>query len=93
MEVIDKIVDEHMENIVDAFYMPEKLNKIAGFIDAKVPSCKSRVQTCLESVKNKLAKLHESEPEKKTTVRQKRSNKTDVLFLKKIREQGQTGKS
>ena len=93
MEVIDKIVDEHMENIVDAFYMPEKLNKIAGFIDTKVPSCKSRVQTCLESVKNKLAKLYESEPDKMTAVRQKRPNKTDVLFLKKIREQGQTGKS
>ena len=34
---IEEIVDKHMSEKVNALYMPEKLNKIAEFIDAKVP--------------------------------------------------------
>ena len=34
---IEEIVDKHMAEKVNALYMPEKLNKIAEFIDAKVP--------------------------------------------------------
>jgi len=36
-EAIEKMVDEHMKNIVDAFYMPKKLKQIAEFVDTKIP--------------------------------------------------------
>lgn len=36
-EIIEQKVDEHMENIVNTFYMPKKLKQIAEFIDEKIP--------------------------------------------------------
>ena len=36
-EFIEQKVNEHMENIVNGIYMPDKLKKIAEFIDEKIP--------------------------------------------------------
>lgn len=36
-EIIEQKIDEHMENIVNTFYMPKKLKQIAEFIDEKIP--------------------------------------------------------
>ena len=36
-EFIEQKVDEHMENIVNTFYIPKKLKQIAEFIDENIP--------------------------------------------------------
>ena len=36
-EIIEQKVDEHMENIVNGFFMPKKLKQIAEFIDENIP--------------------------------------------------------
>ena len=52
---IEAKVDEHMEKTVNTFYMPEKLIKIAKFVDEKVPlSIKMKRKRKVKEIKKRI---------------------------------------
>lgn len=57
------MTDLHMENVVNTFYMPEKLKNIAQFIDKNVP-IQNMENKALKRVKQK---MHQSEPNAEAT--------------------------
>lgn len=92
-EEIEKMVDTHMENTVNTFYMPKKLKRVAEFVDRKVPLSttmknKRNAEQAKKRVMDKISSCHsnnnDNTPSKESVNSRNRTNVNMQLPLSTI---------